>query len=145
MKTPFDSALRVQQRSMEAIRIAISLEISQQTELERAEAALIDSMRRESAIAAQQTLAASSEWLVRMRAHRQQLRLDAEGSRMRLALLRAQAAEAYGTMHAIENAAERHRENATREEAGAEQARLDDFSAARLVRARAKAGDRRTA
>ena len=109
MRTPFDTALRVQHRAVETIRVAISLEIAKQGDLEQVEGRLVDQVRSETALAARFALPASSEWLARMRARRHQLRGEVEASGVRVAALRAKAAEAYGAMRAIEDAADRHR------------------------------------
>ncbi|MES1973664.1 MAG: hypothetical protein V4472_14495 [Pseudomonadota bacterium] len=145
MRTPFDTALRVQHRAVETIRVAISLEIAKQGDLEQVEGRLVDQVRSETALAARFALPASSEWLARMRARRHQLRGEVEASGVRVAALRAKAAEAYGAMRAIEDAADRHRDAAEREAEATEQARLDDFSAGRLYVARKPRSMRRDA
>jgi hypothetical protein len=80
---------------------------------------------------------ASDAWTARMKAERARLDEAAFLAQARLGRLRAQAVEAYGTMRAIEGAAERYENEAERVLAVAEQSAIDDIAAARFLRTRA--------
>lgn len=134
MKTPFDTAQRVQQRTVETMRVAISVEVERHGLLERESSALVESIARERSVGQAAGWLTSDAWLARVRAERARLHQEARGAEARLATLRAQAAEAYGAMRVIDGAVDRHREEALRIEETGEQGRLDDMAAARLAR-----------
>lgn len=136
--TPFDTALRVQRREVDAVKVSISVEVETITTLTSQAYAHDVRMREERALAATVPIA-SDAWRLRMKAERARLDQQAQLANMRLTTLRAQAVEAYGTMRAIEGAADRFKDEAERVAAGAEQAMIDDISAAKLVIARRNA------
>lgn len=133
--TPFDTALRVQRREVDAVKVSISVEIETITTLNSQAYAHDLRMREERALAATVPIA-SDAWRLRMKAERARLDHQAQLANVRLTTLRAQAVEAYGTMRAIEGAADRFKDEAERVAAGAEQAMIDDIAAAKLVIAR---------
>jgi hypothetical protein len=135
--TPFDTALRVQRRQVDAMKVSISVEIENISTLTTQSQAHDIRMREERALATLVPIA-SDAWTLRMKAERARLDHQARLAQMRLLQLRAQAVEAYGTMRAIEGAADRFNDEAERIAAGAEQASIDDIAAAKLVRARRK-------
>lgn len=134
--TPFDTALRVQRREVDAVKVSISVEVERITNLET-------QTRSHDARMLQERLLAyalpfdSDAWNARMKAERIRLDEAANLAQARLGRLRAQAVEAYGTMRAIEGAAERYEDEAERTLALAEQGAIDDIAAARFLRARA--------
>lgn len=134
--TPFDTALRVQRREVDAVKVSISVEIETITTLNSQAHAHDLRMREERALAAIVPIA-SDAWRLRMKAERARLDHQAQLANVRLTSLRAQAVEAYGTMRAIEGAAERFQDEADRTAAAAEQTGIDDIAAARFLRARA--------
>lgn len=136
MRTPFDTAQRVQQRAVETVRVAISVEVERHSRIECESDALVQSIARERAIGQAAGWLTTDAWLARMRAERERLQHEARSVAARLATLRAQAAEAYGAMRVIDGAVERHRDEIMRAEEASEQGRLDDIAAARLARAR---------
>jgi len=136
--TPFDTALRVQRREVDAVKVSISVEVETITTLTNQTYAHDVRMREERALAATVPIA-SDAWRLRMKAERARLDQQAQLANMRLTTLRAQAVEAYGTMRAIEGAADRFKDEAERVAAGAEQAMIDDIAAAKLVIARRNA------
>ncbi|WP_448661403.1 hypothetical protein ACG3SL_12170 [Sphingomonas sp. CJ20] len=137
--TPFDTALRVQRREVDAVRVSISVEIDHITALETRTRAHEITVREERALAHALPIA-SDAWTARMRAERARMQDAALLAEARLRRLRDQAVEAYGTMRAIETAADRHRAEEERIAAGAEQAAADDLAASRFLRARAARG-----
>lgn len=135
MTTPFDTALRVQRREVDAMKVSISIEIENISTLTSQTQAHEIRMREERALSALVPIA-SDAWTSRMKAERSRLDHQSRLAQMRLIQLRAQAVQAYGTMRAIEGAADRFKDEAERLAAGAEQASIDDIAAAKLVRAR---------
>lgn len=136
--TPFDTALRVQRREVDTVKVSISVEIETISTLNHQTRAHEIRMREERALAATVPVA-SDAWTLRMKAERARLDRQSQLAHGRLTHLRAQAVEAYGTMRAIEGAADRFKDEAERAAAGAEQAMIDDIAAAKLVVARRNA------
>jgi hypothetical protein len=136
--TPFDTALRVQRREVDTMKVSISVEIETIATLSHQTQAHEIRMREERALAATIPVA-SDAWRLRMKAERARLDQQAQLANLRLTSLRAQAVEAYGTMRAIEGAADRFKDEAERVAAGAEQAMIDDIAASKLVIARRNA------
>ena len=134
--TPFDTALRVQRREVDAVKVSISVEVERITTLETQARAHDATMQQERALAYLLPFA-SDAWTARMKAERARLDEAAYLAQARLGRLRAQAVEAYGTMRALEGAAERYEDEAERTIALAEQSAIDDIAAARFLRARA--------
>jgi hypothetical protein len=139
--TPFDTALRVQRREVDAVKVSISVEVERITTIE-SQARMHDArMLQERALASSLPIA-SDAWTARMKAERARLDEAAHLAQAKLGRLRAQAVEAYGTMRAIEGAAGRYEDEAERTIALAEQSAIDDIAAARFLRARAVAKKR---
>lgn len=134
--TPFDTALRVQRREVDAVKVSISVEVERITTLEAMDRAHETRAREERALAATLPFA-SDAWVAKMKHEQIRIREAAYLAQARLGQLRAQAVEAYGTMRAIEGAAERFQDEADRTAAVAEQSGIDDIAAARFLRARA--------
>jgi hypothetical protein len=133
--SPFDTALRVQRREVDAVKVSISVEVERIATLESQTHAHDATMREERALAAALPFA-SDAWTQRMKAERIRLDEAAYLAQARLGRLREQAVEAYGTMRAIEGAAERYETEAERVAALAEQGAIDDLAAARFLKAR---------
>lgn len=136
MKTPYDGALRVQQVEVDDVRAAISIQINQLVHVENSRAAVDDALAREAALMAGDPHLSSSAYLARMRAERTRLTHDQAAIDARLGQLRSRAVAAYSSFKAIESAAQSFREEAERTLDKAEQARIDDASAASLGRNR---------
>ncbi len=135
MTTPYDAALRLRQREMDDMRISISVEVNQLLTIERQRDDVDQTVRLEAAVAANDHVFSAHAFIARMRAHREALSRDRATVDARLNSLQQQAAEAYGSLRAIEGAADRYRDEASRLAAAAEQNQIDDFSAARFTRA----------
>jgi hypothetical protein len=140
--TPFDAALRVQRREVDAVKVSISIEVERITTIEGRTEAHDSRMRDERALAHSIPFATDA-WAARMKAERNRLNEAAHLARARLGHLRAQAVEAYGTMRVIEGAAERYTDESERAAGTAEQGASDDLAAARFLRARAASAKRR--
>ncbi|WP_109806370.1 hypothetical protein [Sphingosinithalassobacter portus] len=131
----FDTALRVQRRELDALRVSISVQIEQVDMLTDEQRAHLEAERRERA-AASEIWIPTDAWAARMRSERDRLARSARDASERLTLLRSRAAESYGTMRAIEEAAARRQEEIDREQSAVEQAQADDFGTARFLAAR---------
>ncbi|KPH62805.1 hypothetical protein ACLIMP_00360 [Novosphingobium aerophilum] len=136
MKTPYDAALRVQQREIDEMSRAISTQAGALGEVEQARERVSVSMRREADLAAGDLGVCSHAYLQRMRGERRQLSVRQAELKARLEQLRDMAVDAYGTFRAIETAADGYRQDAERVIANAEQAGIDDFSAISFIKAR---------
>ncbi|WP_298675517.1 hypothetical protein [uncultured Sphingomonas sp.] len=131
--TPFDTALRLYRRQIDAIKVSITVEMERISTLTaRTEAHEV--VWREEQAAARALPFASDAWAARMRQERSRIDAARSEAQTRLEQLRRDASAAYGTMRSIETAAERWQDDATRTAALAEQAGIDDLSAARAAR-----------
>jgi hypothetical protein len=137
--TPFDTALRIHRREVDTVKVAIGAEVERIVTIETRTRAHDARMHEERALA--HALPFSSDaWSARMKADRTRLKEAATQAEARLGQLRAQALEVFGTMRAIEGAAERYRNEAERTAALAEQGAIDDLAAARFLKARKAQG-----
>ena len=134
MKTPFDAALRLRQREMDAMRVSISVQVTHLMVIEETRDTIDRTVRREVEIAATNWGSSAHAFMARMRTQRERLVRERESVDARLVGLRMQATAAYGALRAIESAAARFRAEAERVAAAAEQSRVDDFSAASFSR-----------
>jgi hypothetical protein len=134
MKTPFDGAIRVRRREIDAMRVAISVEVDRLVEIDGAETDAAARMRHERSVAADDGLLSSHAYMMRMAAERTRLARDRAVVDAKLIQLRAGATAAYGVSRAIEAAADGFRAEATQAAAAVEQGALDDLSAASFVR-----------
>ena len=139
--TPFDTALRIHRREVDTMKVSISVEVERIASLHSQIDAHELQLREERALARSMPFA-SDAWTARMQAERARLDEAAGLAQARLGRLRAQAIEVYGTMRAIEGAADRYRDEAERTAASAEQARNDDVAATRFLKARRIRGER---
>lgn len=132
--TPFDTALRVQRREVDTVKVSISVEVERIATLDSQTQQHDVTLREERALATSLPFA-SDAWTARMKAERLRLAEAAHLAQARLGRLREQAVDAYGTMRAIEGAAERFETEAERVAALAEQGQIDDLAAARFLKA----------
>lgn len=134
MRTPYDAALRALDRDMDALKGLIADATTRLEEMQSLHEALGSQILRERELSAMDWQLYAEAYLNRARAERrrlEQLRRDAE---IELTMLRRQAAQQYASMKAIGNAADEYRAEAERAAQMAEQAMLDDLTAARFVR-----------
>lgn len=136
MKTPYDGAMRVQQREIDDVRVAINIQVNQLIQIENSRASVNDALAREAALAASDVALSSHAYVARMRAERARLAVDQAMIDAQLGLLRGKAIAAYGSMKTIETAADTYRDEAERVDANAEQSRIDDFSATVFLQGR---------
>lgn len=136
MKTPFDTAIRVQRREIDAMGAAISSHMNMLNRIERVHEELRSSAAREAAVAANDLSMTTHAYMERVRAERARLANEQALQQARLAQLRMEAAAAFGTCRSIESAAEDYRDEAGRLLANSEQAALDDGAAVAYLKAR---------
>jgi hypothetical protein len=134
MKTPFDGAIRVGQREIDEMRIAISVEVDQLVKIETAQIAHEREIRRQRDVVGDDVLLSSHAYLARMRGDQARLKENQAIIDNRLAQLRAKAVTAYGTLKGVSSAAESWCGDAEQAIANAEQGHLDDLSNANFVR-----------
>lgn len=134
MKTPYCGALGIQRREVDQIRIAISVAVDRADTLAARAQEIRCTVEAERALAAADWALPENRYFARMRAERARVAAEKAAADARLDQLRDKAREAYGSMKAVEGAAERFREDATRALDAAEQAALDDRAAADFIR-----------
>ena len=134
MKTPYDAAIRVRQREIEDMRLAINVQINQLVHVERSETQTRAAMEREALAGSFDPAFSSHAYLSRMHAQRSRLQSDRAAMEEQLVRLRSRAAIAYGSCRVMEVAAQDYRAEAERLIANAEQTMIDDRSAAALSR-----------
>ena len=94
------------------MRVSISVQINQLMVIEETRETVDRSVRREAEIAATNWGSSAHAFMARMRTQRERLLRERASVDARLASLRAQAAEAYGALRAVEGAAARFRAEA---------------------------------
>lgn len=136
MKTPYDCAVRIRKREVDDVRVSISVQVNQLIQVESALGAAERAVAREGVTAAQDPMMSTFAYITRMHAERSRLDGERKAVGQQLDRLRGQAATAYGSLSAIEAAADRHRIDQVRVAQSAEQSRIDDFAAIGFLRAR---------
>lgn len=135
MKTPYDTAIRVQRREIDEMGVAINVQVNLLTQIEQAHNDVWNRMAREGDLASRDFNLSSQAYMERIRAEQKRLASDGAVQSLRLDHLRAKAAAAYGAYRTIEVAAEGWREDAERRSANAEQAGIDDGVAVAFLKA----------
>ena len=133
MTTPYDAALRVIGREVDALRTAIGAAGAAAAEAGARFSAAEHALLREKALGASALGLSSKAYFTRAAAENALLAQAHAEAEARLETLRAEARDRYGTLRAIEGAAERYRNAADAALAGAEQARADDIACARAA------------
>lgn len=133
MQTPYDSALRVQRRALDAIRLSLLAELAREQAVDAERTALDRRMADEAGVAASDWEVMGHPYVAYQRARRRRLEHDQRGIDASLSRLRGAAMEACGLMQAISGAATGYAAGRIREEAGTEQAHADDFAGARMA------------
>ena len=138
MKTPFDTALRIADRRLDAVSAAIGVVIDELRQVESAQVALETRIAREMRAAEAQPIVATSRYFDDARTRREELARDRADAQQRLEALRRDAVEAYGAQRALQTAIEHHVADAVRSADAAEQAAIDDMIGARHATTRAR-------
>lgn len=133
MRTPFDPALKVQQRNLDRVRFAIAELMSRAAGLEEREAALLRANETE-----RRSLSASiisfDGYFHQLRSEQAKIARERALAHRELELLRDEARQEFATAQSLQEAADRFRQEHERAIAAAEQAAADDRSAAQVVR-----------
>jgi len=129
MKTPYSTAIGLQRREVDQLRISIGVELGRLAEVEQRNAWIDESVRRERSIAADALDVPATAYFLRMRAERAMLEASRKVIDARVTQLRSQAREAFGSLTVIEGADERYRIEEERQLEAANQATIDDRSA----------------
>jgi hypothetical protein len=137
MKTPFDAAIRVQRREIDAMGAAITSHANRLSQIERMHEELRVNAAKEAAVASNDLSMPAHAYMDRIRAEQARISAESAVQNARLAQLRIQAASAYGTCRTIESAADDFRTDAGRRLANSEQAQLDDSAAVAYLKAKA--------
>lgn len=137
MRTPYCAAIGLQRREVDELRISIGVELGRLSEVERRRSQIDADMRRERSVAAEAFEVPATAYFALVRAERTRLEESQRTIDARVTRLRSQAREAYGSLSAVEGAAERYRDEETRRIESAEQAAADDRSAASFLALRA--------
>lgn len=133
MRTPYCPAIGVQRREVDQIRISISEEVDRLSEVERRRTKIGLEMQRERTVAAGSWNVPSTAYFLVMRSEHTRLEETHRVIDARVTQLRSQARDAYGSLSAVEGAADRYRSEHLRLMEGAEQAAADDRSASAFV------------
>lgn len=136
MHTPFDSALRVQKRAMDAIRLSLLSELAREQALTELRIELDSTIAREAAIAASNWQVGAHPYSHRLRSKRVRLEHEHRDCDAKIDGLRNEAMEACGQMVAINSAARAYVATSNQRMVAAEQAQADDLGGARHARAR---------
>ena len=136
MKTPYDTAMRIHRREIDAMGVAINVQVNLLNQIDQAREEVRTSIVREADVAATDLGMSSHAYMERIRAEQSRLVRDGAAQGARPDQRRGKAAPAYGAYRAIEVAAEGFVEAANRHIANAEQAGIDDNSAVAFLKAR---------
>jgi len=144
--TPYDAALRIAERKLDAVRTAIGLIVAELERIEHARIAIETSLTREAELASRDHRLTTEHFFVHARDQHQQLVGARAAAHVQLEALRRKAVADYGAQVALEGAAAEFRAAADRARDAAEQSALDDRIGARhAARRRASAGVAATA
>lgn len=136
MKTPYGGAIRLRQREMDDLRLAIGASDQKLAEVDAQEEALRTQARQERAYALQDFHFSHDAYAARIRLAHIALEAERQKAEAERALLADQIVETYGSLRAIEKADEQYRARAEWRRNNAEQAEIDDLSAASLFNTR---------
>lgn len=131
MKTPYDTALRIAERRLDAVRTEMAKAAAQLRLIELEEDAASTAFSRETQIAGDDARMTTERYFVRARDHRAQLVALRAATNAELESLRQKAVAVYGERIALDTAIARHREEAERAAAAAEQSAMDDLTGGR--------------
>ena len=133
MKTPFDTVLRMRRREIDQTRIAIHMETTRLTEIDRQSRDLEEEIAREYELCAQSWAASTEAFMKRRMSQQAHLVAQRVAVSEEIGRLRDEAIDAYGARHVLETAAEAFRDDHKRRQSRAEQREADDLCAARIA------------
>lgn len=134
MKTPYDTALRVADRRLDAVRAEMAKVAGQLRVIEIEEDAAAAALQRECLLAVNDPRLTTERYFIRARDYRAQLLTIRNNTHAHLEDLRRKAVVHYADRIAIDTAMARHREELESSAAAAEQAEADDLTGGRYRR-----------
>ena len=129
--TPYDTALRIAERRLDAVRTAIGAIVAELERIEQARIAIECAVMRESAIVAHDHRLGTEPFFARARDQQLSLAAARAAAHVQLEALRRKAVEHYGAQMALDGAVATFHAEAARARDAAEQAVLDDRTGAR--------------
>lgn len=129
--TPYDAALRVAERRLDAVRSAIGVVVGELERIEQSRLAIEAALLRESALAASDHRLTTALFFVRAREQHLGLVAARTAAHVQLEALRRKAVNHYGSQIALAGAASQFHAAAERARDSADQAALDDRTGAR--------------
>ena len=144
MKTPYDPAVRIGKRALEAIRVSLRAEIVRIAELDDEAASITQQKMREYEAAEGDWAISTYDWLRSRQARMHHIAQDKMQAEAELGRLRDEAAQAYGQLQATESAATLWAQHARQHEQRKAQAETDDLASARLLLKRRRDAKRAT-
>ncbi|QJU57424.1 hypothetical protein HL653_06115 [Sphingomonas sp. AP4-R1] len=127
MPTPYDALMRLRQREVDDLRIAISVQIDQLVSIENRHTVINAALAQAQDVTASEVLLNTQSYMARLRAERDAVTNNRKMAGARLSQLRDNAVEAYGALRAIHSAADDYRSDVERSAAQADQAFIDDL------------------
>jgi hypothetical protein len=134
MRTPYDTLLRLRQREMDDMRVAITAQATHLDTIEHRHTEVRAAVARAQQTASTDLLLNTQAYMARMRAEREALLRDKAKVGANLARLRADAVEVYGALRVTRSAADDYRAQVERGIANADQSLVDDLTATRSGR-----------
>lgn len=136
MKTPYDAALRLRQRELDAMSEQIARVSGDLDRIGQQGAAVEEAIRKEESLVSGDYTLSAAAYFTRMRAQRAQLAQNAQDTGRALDKLRGETVETLGSLRAIESAVANYRTEVEREIARGEQATMDDTAAISFIKSR---------
>ena len=131
MKTPYDTAQRIAERRLDAVRAEMAKAAAQLRLIELEEDNAAAALQRETLLACDDARMTTERYFVQAREYRSRLIAMRAATHAELESLRHKAVAFYGERIAIDTAVSSYREEAERAAASAEQAALDDLTGGR--------------
>jgi hypothetical protein len=140
LKTPFDAALRVEQRALDAVRLALITGVAQHQQATDAKLAIEAHIEAERRYASSDWTAMAHPYVARMREHREALAATCTRIDAAIDTLRSEAITAAGQRRSVARAAAAFQTHWSQQQASAEQSQADDFSGAQFFARRPGSG-----
>lgn len=136
MATPYDTVIRLQRRTLDAMRVDLATQVETVSRAQAAHAGVEAAMKDAHREAAASPLLPSDRYLARLRHERTMLAAANVSANEQLHRLQARMADAYGKARAIDIAADLYRERIAQQSAAVEQQEMDELAARKHAAAR---------
>jgi hypothetical protein len=133
MKTPYDTLVRLQKRTVDEVKLSISIEVTHIAEVQLQQSALVQEVEAECAAAAQDWSLSTTAYLRDRAARSARLVQTRKEHEQQLDRLREEASQAYGALRVTENAAQAFAKKMRLAREARDQAESDDLSNARRL------------